>query len=59
MAADVARQDVPTAVAPGAERERLWARVVVRYLAFAGYQAGVMRQSPVAVPRPAPPAQGP
>ena len=51
------RVEVLADVAQGAERDRLWARVVERYPVFVKYQAGVTRQLPVVVLRPAPAAQ--
>ena len=52
------RVEVLADVAQGAERDRLWARVVERYPNFLKYQAGVTRQLPVVVLRPAPSAHG-
>jgi deazaflavin-dependent oxidoreductase (nitroreductase family) len=45
--------------AGGAERERLWAIVSARFPMCVGYQAGISRQIPVVVLKPAPssPAQ--
>ncbi len=42
------------ATADGAERPRLWAKIVERYPNFTKYQAGVTRALPVVVLRPTP-----
>ncbi len=41
-------------LADGAERARLWAKIVERYPNFTKYQAGVTRALPVVVLRPTP-----
>ena len=48
------RVAVQAATADGAERERLWARIVERYPNFIKYQERVTRELPVVVLRPTP-----
>ena len=45
---------VQAATADGAERARLWAKIVERFPNFTNYQAGVTRELPVVVLRPTP-----